>query len=63
MEYAIVTGITSGINAVIELLIIVFKWFMGGLFVSCLLCMFLDGEKFKKNKDDFYTISNRKGIK
>ena len=47
----------------IELIVIVFKWFMGGLFVSCLLCMFLDGEKFKKNKDDFYTISNRKGIK
>ena len=47
----------------IELIVIVFKWFMGGLFVSCLLCMFLDGEKFKNNKDVFYTISNRKGIK
>ena len=63
MEYAIATGITNGINAVIELLIIVFKWLLGGLFVSCLICMFLDGDKLQNNKDDFYNISNRKGIK
>ena len=63
MEYAIATGITNGINAVIELLIIVFKWLLGGLFVTCLLCMFLDGDKFKNNNNNFYSISNKKGSK
>jgi len=63
MEYAIVTGITNALNEIVVLMIIGFKWLLGGLFVTCLLCMFLDGDKFKNNNNNFYSISNKKGIK
>ena len=63
MEYAIATGIANALNEIAVLMIIGFKWLLGGLFVSCLICMFLDGNKLQNNKDDFYSISNRKGTK